>query len=94
MATEKQSASTFRIGYFEMDSLEAHYNYFKDAEAQAKSKEVAMNNEVVDGNTCFTAQPRVRLPRTTVVHSNVGRCFDSAGALGGIPRQRALAMGY
>jgi outer membrane protein len=46
VATEKQSASTFRIAYFEMDSLEAHYNYFKDAEAQVKIKETAMNNEL------------------------------------------------
>jgi outer membrane protein len=44
--TEKQNASTFKIAYFELDSLEAHYNYFKDAEAQAKAKETAMNNEL------------------------------------------------
>ena len=44
--TDKQTASTFRIAYFEMDSLEAHYDYFKDAEAQVKAKEAAMNNEL------------------------------------------------
>ncbi|HLK27360.1 MAG TPA: OmpH family outer membrane protein [Puia sp.] len=44
--TDKQTASTFRIAYFELDSLEAHYNYFKDAEAQVKTKETAMNNEL------------------------------------------------
>jgi outer membrane protein len=43
---DQQTASTFRIAYFEMDSLEAHYEYFKDAENQVKSKEVAMNNEL------------------------------------------------
>ncbi|HXB43619.1 MAG TPA: OmpH family outer membrane protein [Puia sp.] len=46
VATEKQTASNFRIAYFEMDSLEAHYNYFKDAEGQAKAKEAAMNSEL------------------------------------------------
>jgi outer membrane protein len=46
VATEKQTTSTFRIAYFEMDSLEAHYTYFKDAETQAKTKETAMNSEL------------------------------------------------
>lgn len=50
IVAEKQSASsssgTFRIAYFDMDSLEVHYNYFKDAEAQAKSKENQMNMEL------------------------------------------------
>jgi len=44
--TDKQTASTFRIAYFELDSLEAHYNYFRDAEAQVKDKEARMNNEL------------------------------------------------
>jgi len=40
------SANGFRIAYFDMDSLQAHYNYFKDAQAQVKSKEDAMNQEL------------------------------------------------
>ncbi len=44
--TKKQSASTFRIAYFDIDSLEAHYNYFKDVLAQVKEKENAMNAEL------------------------------------------------
>jgi len=43
---EKQNASLSRIAYFDMDSLEVHYNYFKDAEAQAKTKENQMNMEL------------------------------------------------
>lgn len=46
VATEKQSASTFKIAYFSIDSLEAHYNYFKDMLTQAKTKENTMNNEL------------------------------------------------
>jgi len=46
VATEKQSASTFRIAYFDMDSLTAHYEYFKDGESQLKSKESVMNAEL------------------------------------------------
>ncbi|HZG24176.1 MAG TPA: OmpH family outer membrane protein [Chitinophagaceae bacterium] len=34
------------IGYFEMDSLQANYNYFKDALNQLKEKEKGMNNEL------------------------------------------------
>jgi outer membrane protein len=43
VATEKQSASTFKIAYFDLDSLEAHYDYFKDANDQSKEKENAMS---------------------------------------------------
>ena len=38
--------SAFRIAYFDMDSLEAHYDYFKDAQTQVKSKETAMNMDL------------------------------------------------
>src|ERR1700722_1598878 len=46
VATEKQSASTFHIAYFDMDSLTAHYEYFKDGETQLKAKETVMNSEL------------------------------------------------
>lgn len=43
---KKTSGSGFRIAYFDMDSLEAHYNYFKDAQAEVKTKESAMTLEL------------------------------------------------
>jgi outer membrane protein len=47
VVSEKQNAAaSFKIAYFDMDSLESHYNYFKDAETQAKSKENQMNMEL------------------------------------------------
>ncbi len=36
----------FKIAYFELDSLQAHYQYFKDALGTFKAKEEAMNNEL------------------------------------------------
>jgi outer membrane protein len=48
-ASEKKVSTTdFRIAYFDMDSLEAHYSYYKDAQAVAKSKENEMNSELSD----------------------------------------------
>lgn len=38
--------SSFRIAYFDMDSLEAHYDHFKDAQGQVKAKENSMNMEL------------------------------------------------
>ena len=38
--------SNTRIAYFEMDSLQANYKYFKDALNQLKVKEQEMNNEL------------------------------------------------
>jgi outer membrane protein len=43
---KKASGSGFKIAYFDMDSLEAHYDYFKDAQTQVKAKENAMNMEL------------------------------------------------
>jgi outer membrane protein len=46
-ATEKKTPTAdFRIAYFDMDSLEVHYNYFKDAQSLAKTKENDMNAEL------------------------------------------------
>jgi outer membrane protein len=45
-ATGKAVPATFRIAYFNLDSLEAHYNYFKDVLDQVKGKENEMNAEL------------------------------------------------
>jgi outer membrane protein len=45
-ASSPSSSSSFRIAYFDMDSLAAHYNYYKDAERDAKEKENAVTAEL------------------------------------------------
>ena len=45
-APAKQTSSDFRIAYFDLDSIAAHYNYYKDAESDAKEKENAVNAEL------------------------------------------------
>jgi outer membrane protein len=40
------SGSNFRMAYFDTDSLEAHYQYFKDVLEQVKGKENEMNAEL------------------------------------------------
>jgi outer membrane protein len=45
-APEKQNVSTFKIAYFDIDSLETHYGYFKEVLSQVKQKENAMNVEL------------------------------------------------
>lgn len=42
----KSSGNGFKIAYFDMDSLQAHYEYFIDAQSQVKEKENAMNMEL------------------------------------------------
>ncbi len=41
-----QGANSFRIAYFELDSLQNNYQYFKDALSTLKTKEESMNNEL------------------------------------------------
>ncbi len=43
---KKTSGNGFKIAYFDMDTLEAHYDYFRDAQATVKGKENAMNMEL------------------------------------------------
>jgi outer membrane protein len=43
---EKQAGNNFRIAYFEIDSLEANYSYFRDVLSQVKAHENAMNAEL------------------------------------------------
>jgi len=40
---KKDTGTGFKIAYFDMDSVEAHYDYFKDAQFQVKQKENKMN---------------------------------------------------
>ena len=42
----RQPASAFKIAYFDIDSLEANYRYFKDVLSQVKDRENAMNAEL------------------------------------------------
>jgi len=46
-ANENQPAiNNFRMAYFNLDSLESHYQYFKDVLDQVKGKENEMNSEL------------------------------------------------
>ena len=40
------NTASFRIAYFELDSLQNNYQYFKDALSTLKTKEESMNNEL------------------------------------------------
>jgi outer membrane protein len=42
----ERQASNFSVAYFDLDSLEANYSYFKELLNQVKSKETAMNLEL------------------------------------------------
>ena len=44
--TNQSTAGSLRMAYFNLDSLEAHYQYFKDVLDQVKNKENEMNAEL------------------------------------------------
>ena len=44
--TVAASTNSFRIAYFELDSLQNNYQYFKDALSTLKGKEESMNSEL------------------------------------------------
>jgi len=43
---KRDQGSGFKIAYFDMDSLEAHYDGFKDAQTVVKNQENSMNQEL------------------------------------------------
>jgi outer membrane protein len=43
---KKTVGSGFKIAYFDMDSLEAHYDFFKEAQTKVKAKENTMQMEL------------------------------------------------
>ena len=43
---DQSGSNNFRMAYFNLDSLEAHYQYFKDVLEQVKGKENEMNAEL------------------------------------------------
>jgi outer membrane protein len=45
-ANDPQGSKTFRLAYFNLDSLESRYQYFKDVLDQVKDKENQMNAEL------------------------------------------------
>jgi len=43
---QRKTPNAFRVAYFDMDTLEAHYDEFRDAQSQLKTQENAMNMEL------------------------------------------------
>ena len=56
-AVQKDSTD-FRIAYFDIDSLQEHYQYFKDISGQVKSKENAIASELSNMQTSY--QKKIR----------------------------------
>jgi outer membrane protein len=53
-----RDTSNFRIAYFDIDSLQEHYEYFKDVSNDMKSKENAMASELSGMQTTY--QKKIR----------------------------------
>ncbi|MFL5743570.1 MAG: OmpH family outer membrane protein [Niastella sp.] len=45
---DNNAATSFAVAYFDIDSLQEHYEYFKDVSGDMKKKENAMNAELND----------------------------------------------
>jgi outer membrane protein len=48
VTADKNASNNFAIAYFDIDSLQEHYEYFKDVSGDIKKKENAMNAELND----------------------------------------------
>lgn len=58
VAGEKNGQAAFKMAYFDIDSLQTHYDYFKDAFSKARAKESSMNAELSDMTSKY--QKRIR----------------------------------
>lgn len=50
------AAGNFKIGYFEMDSIENHYEYFKEVRNALRSKEQDNSRQLADMKNTFAAK--------------------------------------
>ncbi len=48
VTADKNATHNFSVAYFDIDSLQEHYEYFKDVSGDIKKKESAMNAELTD----------------------------------------------
>ena len=48
VTAEKKEQNQFKVAYFDIDSLQEHYEYFKDVSGDIKKKENSMNAELND----------------------------------------------
>lgn len=46
VVAEKNAHAAFKIAYFDIDTLQAHYDYYKDALDQVKDKESSVNRQL------------------------------------------------
>lgn len=53
-----QDSTNFRIAYFDIDSLQEHYEYFKDISSEIKTKENAITSELSNMQTSY--QKKIR----------------------------------
>lgn len=50
---DRKDTSNFRIAYFDIDSLQEHFNEFQDAQNRIKAKESASKNQLNDMNVRY-----------------------------------------
>jgi outer membrane protein len=48
VTADKKTAGSFKVAYFDIDSLQEHYAYYKDVLGEIKKKETSMNAELND----------------------------------------------
>ncbi len=70
-----QAAKTFRLAYFNLDSLESRYQYFKDVLDQVKEKESQMNAELSGMEKGF--QKKISEWQKKASGSPAGICADA-----------------
>lgn len=49
----QKDSSSFKVAYFDIDSLQTHYEYFKDVSTQIKSRENAISSELSNLRNSF-----------------------------------------
>jgi outer membrane protein len=75
--TTTSAAKEFKIAYFDIDSLETNYEYFKDQLAIFKKKEESMNNELANLERSYQKKISEWQQRAFYVQSKVKRCKEN-----------------
>ncbi len=65
------------IAYFEMDSIETHYNYIKDAREQLKVKEQTVTNELTNTKKNFMARAQELQNKSSTMSQQEGEAAQA-----------------
>ena len=90
VVAEKNAHTNFKIAYFDIDSLQEHYDYFKDVSGEMKKKESSMTAELNDLQAQYQKTVRKWQAKGNNITQQEGEAAPSASIK--LPKEKARRL--